>query len=180
MAEAQTDQPLVINTQYIRDLSFENPNAPEIYSALTENSPELGVNIDVATAQVHKRTFEVVLTMRVQATVADSTAFLIELDYAGLVTLGESVTETEAERLLVIETPRYLFPFARNVLASVTGEGGFPPLVVNPIDFEQFYRRHKDGKASTGGDKDADGDAEAPTGDDKDAGGNGKAMASEA
>jgi preprotein translocase subunit SecB len=161
MAEAQTDQPLVINTQYIRDLSFENPNAPEIYSALAEHSPELNVNIDVATAQVHKRTFEVVLTIRVQATVAEKVAFLIELDYAGLVTLGDSVAESEAERLLVIETPRYLFPFARNILASVTGEGGFPPLVVNPIDFEQFYRRHKDGEASTGAAENAGDDGEA-------------------
>ncbi|MFQ6018963.1 MAG: protein-export chaperone SecB [Kiloniellaceae bacterium] len=147
MADTQTDtqpdQLLVINTQYIKDLSFENPNAPKIYSALAERPPELNINIDVKSTPLHQRTFEVVLNMRIQATASEQTAFLVELDYAGMVTLAESVSAAEAEALLLIETPRHLFPFARSIVAAVTRDGGFPPLVVNPIDFEQFYRLHK-------------------------------------
>lgn len=143
MTEAPPEQPVVINTQYIKDLSFENPNAPGIYAAMSGRSPELQIALDVRPAQVTSRTYEVLLSLRVQATAEEKTAFLVELDYAGMVTLGESVPQSQVEPLLMIEVPRHLFPFARNTLAAITRDGGFPPLVVNPIDFEQFYQRHK-------------------------------------
>ncbi|MFQ5773809.1 MAG: protein-export chaperone SecB [Kiloniellaceae bacterium] len=149
MAETSGEQPLVINTQYIKDLSFENPNAPEVFAAFAETPPDVNVNIDVTSAHLGERTYEVVLSFRVGATTADQAAFLIELDYAGIATIADSVPEAELEPLLLSETPRHLFPFARSTLAAVTRDGGFPPLVVNPIDFEQFYLRHKKGTLRT-------------------------------
>ncbi len=137
------EQFLVINTQYVKDLSFENPNAPEVYATLSKAAPEIKVNIDVRSQRLQERTHEVVLRLKVEAIAAKQTAFLVELDYAGIVTLGESVTGADREALLMIEVPRHLFPFARSILAEATRDGAFPPLALNPIDFVQLYRTHK-------------------------------------
>ncbi len=90
-----------------------------------------------------QRTYEIVLTLRVSAMSGERAAFLVELDYAGVVTVADSVAEKDLEHLLFSETPRYLFPFARNILADVTRDAAFPPLIVNPIDFERYYQRTK-------------------------------------
>lgn len=165
MADQADEQPLIINYQYVKDLSFENPNSPAVFGTLTKTKLNLDVNIDVTPAPIRGRTFEIVLTMRVHANLEDKAAFLIELDYAAVATVAEGVAEADAERLLLAETPRHLFPFARSVLATVTRDGGFPPLVVNPIDFEQFYQRNKQNtlaaEAKAGPDAPAEPDAEA-------------------
>jgi preprotein translocase subunit SecB len=145
MAESPPERPLVIHSQYIKDLSFENPNAPEIFAALSEQGPALNITLDVQSRHLTERTYEIVLLLRVQATVQEKTTFLVELDYAGVVKVDNATAEADLEPLLMIEAPRYFFPFARNVLATITRDGGFPPLVINPIDFEQFYARHKKG-----------------------------------
>ena len=143
MAEIPSERPLVIHSQYIKDFSFENPNAPEIFGAMSEETPTLNITLDVQPRQLQERTYEIVLILRVQAEVQEKTTFLVELDYAGVAQVSDAIPEGEVEPLLMIETPRYFFPFARNVLATITRDGGFPPLVINPIDFEQFYERHK-------------------------------------
>ncbi len=149
MAEIPLERPLIIHSQYIKDFSFENPNAPEIFSALNEQGPALNITLDVQPRLLSERTYEIVLLLRVQAKVQEKTTFLIELDYAGVVKVADAVPESEMEPLLMIEAPRYFFPFARNVLATITRDGGFPPLVINPIDFEQFYARHKKNNQQT-------------------------------
>jgi preprotein translocase subunit SecB len=102
-----------------------------------------------------------VLTLRIGATIGEKTAFLAELDYAGIVQIGETVPEESLEPLLFSETPRFLYPFARAVLAKVTGDAAFPPLYVNPIDFSGFYRTNKVGAlAAVLGTSDAAPDAE--------------------
>ena len=165
MADQADDQPLILNYQYVKDLSFENPNSPAVFGTLTKSKLNLDVNLDVTPAHIRGRTYEIVLTMRVHATCDDKAAFLIELDYAAVATIAEGVAAADAERLLLAETPRHLFPFARSVLATVTRDGGFPPLVVNPIDFEQFYQRNKQNtlaaEAKAGPDAPAEPDAEA-------------------
>ena len=143
MAESPPIQPLIIHSQYIKDLSFENPNSPAVFATLGDRSPALEINLDVRPQHLRDRTYEILLALRVQAASEGATAFLVELDYAGVVSVAESVAAADMERLLMIEAPRYLFPFARNMLATVTRDGGFPPLVINPIDFEQFFERHK-------------------------------------
>ncbi|MFQ5467149.1 MAG: protein-export chaperone SecB [Kiloniellaceae bacterium] len=145
MADPQGEQSLVIHTQYIKDLSFENPNAPEVFAALVEHHPEVNVNIDVNARLLGERTYESAIALRVDATIDERAGFLIEMEYAGVVSIGATVPEDQIEPLVLAETPRFLFPFARATLADITRDGGFPPLVINPIDFEQFYRRHKVG-----------------------------------
>ncbi len=145
MDQTPPEQALVIMAQYIKDFSFENPNAPQVYQALSQKAPEIKVDVDVVPAVLDPRVFEVVLALRIGATIDGKTAFLVELDYAGIVQIGKSVPEAALESLLFSETPRFLYPFARSVLAKVTGDAGFPPLYVNPIDFEGFYRANKVG-----------------------------------
>ncbi len=147
MAETRSEPPLLIQAQYIKDLSFENPSAPDVYTAISNKPPDITVNIDVNPKPLNDRVYEVVLSFRITAMSGEQAAFLIELDYAGIVTVHTSVPDEEIEQLLLTEVPRYLFPFARSTLAEVTREGSFPPLVINPIDFEQFYHHRK--KSST-------------------------------
>ncbi len=133
---------LVLNTQYIKDLSFENPNAPMVYAEL-QKGPDIDVNIDVQVRHLRDRHYEVVLTLRVKASVKDKVAFLVELDFAGLASVGQQVPKPEIEHLMLVEVPRFLFPFARAVIGNVTRDGGFPPLLINPIDFEELYRNRQ-------------------------------------
>ncbi len=145
MDQTPPEQALMIMAQYIKDFSFETPNAPHVYQALSQGAPEIKVDVDVAATVLDKRVFEVVLSLRVGAAIGDKTAFLIELDYAAIVQLGSSVPEAALEQLLFSEAPCFLFPFARAVVAKATGDAAFPPLFVNPIDFEGFYRLNKIG-----------------------------------
>ena len=143
MAEEENEQPpITISMQYTKDLSFENPNAPMVYSELTKGAPDLTIDIDVQPAKVQDRTFEVVLTLQAKAMLGEKTAFLVELDYAGIVVIGEHVTKPEEiQYLVMVEAPRHLFPFARQILAEATRNGGFPPLVLNPVDFVALYKQ---------------------------------------
>jgi preprotein translocase subunit SecB len=141
-ADRQGDARLLLNTQYIKDLSFENPNAPLVYADL-QKGPDVDVNIDVQVRHLQDRLYEVVLTSRVRASLKDKVAFLIELDFAGLATVGHQVPQSEIEQLMLVEVPRFLFPFARSIIGNVTRDGGFPPLLINPIDFEELYRNRQ-------------------------------------
>ena len=141
-SDPQANSRLVLNTQYIKDLSFENPNAPQVYGEL-HKGPDIDVNIDVQVRHLRERLYEVVLTMRVKASVKDAVAFLVELDFAGLATVGQQIPEPEVEHMMLVEVPRFLFPFARAVIGDVTRDGGFPPLLINPIDFEELFRNRQ-------------------------------------
>ena len=129
---------LVIKTQYLKDLSFENPGAPAALT--TSESPRVGLNVDVNANKLAEKNFEVVLTLRAEAKREESTLFLSEVHYAGVFSLGD-VAEEHVQLLLLIEAPRLLFPFARAILASSIREGGFPPLSVQPIDFLALYQQ---------------------------------------
>ncbi len=137
---------LVLNTQYIKDLSFENPNAPLVYAEL-HKGPEIDVNIDVQVRHLRDRLYEVVLTTRVKAHFKDKVAFLVELDFGALATVGEQVPKPEIEHMMLVEVPRFLFPFARAGVGNATRDGGFPPLLINPIDFEELYRNRQQSAA---------------------------------
>ncbi|MBK1696877.1 protein-export chaperone SecB [Rhodovibrio salinarum] len=142
-AQQQPEQRgITIHTQYVKDLSFENPNAPQVYVNMKE-SPSAQVAIDVQGIRLQENTYEVVLNAEIKATVQDQTAFVIELKYGGLVTLSGEISDEQRETVLLIEVPRYLFPFARNVISDATREGGFPPLLINPVDFTRLYRDQK-------------------------------------
>jgi len=152
MAENETP-PLTMSTQYLKDLSFENPHAPAVYAAMSKGTPDLNITVDVSPAKLQDRTFEIALKLGAEAKIEGNAAFLCEIEYAGIATVAESLPEEGIEALIMVEGPRYLFPFARAILATATRDGGFPPLVLNPIDFALLYenrRAARDGAAENG------------------------------
>ncbi len=127
-----------IMAQYVRDLSFENPRAPE--SLRIEGKPAIDMGVEMNASGRPDGLFEVDLKLSVKATGDDKTAvFHVELVYGGLFALS-GVSPQDIEPLLLIECPRYLFPFARQIIAQATSDGGFyPPFMVDPIDFAAIY-----------------------------------------
>jgi len=134
-------QPLVINAQYTRDLSFEVSSAPGIFQLMQQTQPDIQLNIKVDSNKFEDpgNVFEVILLMEATAKVGDDIAFILELEYAGLFTLN--VPEEHLQPMVFIECPRLLFPFARNILAEVTRDGGFPPLMLGPVDFVAMFQK---------------------------------------
>ncbi|MEO1020623.1 MAG: protein-export chaperone SecB [Pseudomonadota bacterium] len=137
--ETANQQPprLSIVTQYIRDLSFENPGAQR---GQQQGRPQIQVRVEVRSQNVNEQNHEVTLDLNVEAKTGEDTVFLLELSYSGLFSLANIPNES-LQPLLLIECPRLLFPFARRVVADVTRDGGFPPLMIDPIDFVSLYRR---------------------------------------
>lgn len=134
-------QQLIINAQYIKDLSFENPRAPQ---SLIQPSaqPEVEINVDVKARNLGPELYEVVLTINATARAQGETVFLVELAYGSVVTVKNTTAEV-LPGLILVETPRIVFPFARAVIANATRDGGFPPLMINPIDFAELLRRQQ-------------------------------------
>ena len=137
--QAQDTRPqLGIRTQYIKDLSFENPSAAE-RPPEAERSPDIQVNVQVAVRRLEAPNFEVTLQITANARHQEKPVFLVELTYAGVFTLI-GIPQEALEPTLLVECPRLLFPFARRIVADVTRDGGFPPLLLGPIDFLALYR----------------------------------------
>jgi len=166
--EAAQPQPqLTINTQYVKDHSFENPNAPGIYGTMRSEKPDLNVSVEVTPEKLQDSVYEVVLSLHASAKIGETTAFLAELDYAAVVSLSEDLSDQLREQLVMIEVPRHLFPFARAILADDTRDGGFPPLLMAPIDFGQLYLNRKQAEATAA--------SETPAAETANGGGNGQA-----
>ncbi|HQT77171.1 MAG: protein-export chaperone SecB [Rhodospirillales bacterium 20-64-7] len=156
-AAGQQPQPLVVNIQYVKDLSFEVPGAPQIFSQL-RTQPQVSINLDVQARRVQEgqSVFEVAIMIRAEAhdsagptngqASAPATVFVAELTYAGIFTLS-GLPDNAIEPVLLVECPRILFPFARNILSDVTRDGGFPPVLLQPIDFVALWqaRRNQQG-----------------------------------
>jgi preprotein translocase subunit SecB len=156
----QTPQPLVVNIQYVKDLSFEVPGAPHIYSQL-KAQPQVSINLDVQARRVHEAqsVYEVAIIIKAEA--HDNSAqtngeaaspgpivFVAELTYAGVFTLT-GLPENAIEPVLLVECPRILFPFARNILSDVTRDGGFPPVLLQPIDFVALWQSRRNQAGAT-------------------------------
>ena len=132
--------PVVLNLQFTKDLSFEVPGAPEIYLNLRE-APRIDIALDVQARRLQEgqETYEISLQIRADAKTNDAkTAFIAELVYCGIFTLN-GVPAEMLEPVLLVECPRLLFPFARQIIADATRNGGFPPLMIDPIDFAQMF-----------------------------------------
>ncbi len=137
--QAAQGQSLAVNGQYIKDLSFEVPNAPAIYGEL-RGQPEIPIGIDIDATKLNEGVYEVVLRITVDATANGKKAFILELAYGGVFTL-QNIPAEHVQPVLLIECPRLLFPFARNIIAEMTRDGGFPPLMMQPVDFMALYRQ---------------------------------------
>ena len=126
-----------IVAQYVKDLSFENPKAPD--SLRIDGKPAIDMGVEMNAQGRPDGLFEVDLRLTIKATTDSMTVFNVELLYGGLFAL-HGVPEADIEPLLLIECPRYLFPFAREIVARATSDGGFyPPFMLDPIDFAGIY-----------------------------------------
>ena len=132
------DEPttMQINAQYIKDFSFENPNSPG--SLQPKSEPSVEVNVDVQAVPLSDHVYEVSLTTSITGRDETQTLFIIELVYAGIFTF-QGETDDNIQPGLLIDCPQLLFPFARSIISSVTQNGGFPPLLLQPVNFAQLY-----------------------------------------
>ena len=127
--------------QFIRDLSFENPHAPDSLQ-LGSNSPQMDVGVEMNARARQDGLFEVDLKLTASAQRDGSAVFHCELLYGGLFQIT-GVPESEMELVLMTECPRFLFPFARQIVAEMSAQGGFPPFMLDPIDFMSIYMTQK-------------------------------------
>lgn len=136
---AETDQKFEIQKIYLKDVSFENPVSPKIF---TEKwNPQTDVHIQSETAKLGEHIFEVCITVQVTATQEESTAFLVEVKQAGIF-LIKNFEKDQHNQLLGSHCPNVLFPFVRESIAELVSKGGFPQLLLNPVNFEILYQQH--------------------------------------
>ncbi len=144
--------PIRFMGQYIKDLSFEVPNAPEIFNALRQKAPEIPITIDTAVNHVNADVFESALSVTLKAEVDGKTAFILELVYGCLVEVNsKAIAEEHIHPILHIEVPRHIFPFVRQIVGDLTAAGGFPPLLMQIVDFNEIYRRKAEALAKSNG-----------------------------
>ena len=136
----------LINAQYLKDLSFENPKAPNSLRQLSgEKAPKFQIDANVSSRALTdhgKDIFEVVLSIKSVTKTAESTLFIVEGVYCGIFTI-ENASKDILDKILLIECPKFLFPFLRSIIATCTREAGFPPLMIAPLDFVGMYEKRK-------------------------------------
>ena len=130
---------LSILVQYSKDFSFENPNAPQSLMQ-QQQQPQIGIQINVNPRQMTNTDFEVELKLEGKAEHSGNVLFAFDLNYAGVFRLM-NIPQENLGPLLMIECPRLLFPFAREIISNAISNGGFPPLMLNPVDFVGLYQR---------------------------------------
>ncbi len=133
---ADTLPALGIITQYVKDLSVENPSAPDAFQ--WPEPPHIDVQFNIAADPMGTDVHEVTLKLTITASSERGTMYIVDLAYCGLIGM-RNVPEDQAHAFLYAEGPRLLFPFARSIVASAVREAGFPPLMVDPVDFNGLY-----------------------------------------
>ncbi len=138
----QVGDGLAILAQYVRDISFENPNAPESLRT-GKRAPEMDINIGMDARKIEDENipnmYEVVLNARAEAKRGDEIVFIAEVFYGVTVAIGDSIPVENHHPVLLIEMPRQVFPYVRQILSDLTTQGGYPPLLLNPVDFQALY-----------------------------------------
>tara|TARA_R110000782_G_scaffold117364_3_gene207664 strand:+ start:89921 stop:90421 length:501 start_codon:yes stop_codon:yes gene_type:complete len=145
---ADTQPAIGLITQYVKDLSFENPNAPAVYQ--WQEQPDIDVQFNISSEKPGEDVYEVALKIEVKAKASQGTAFAVDLLYGALFGI-RNVPEDQIQPFLYAEAPRLLFPFARRVLADAVRDGGFPPLMLDPIDFNGLYMQQLQARAAEQG-----------------------------
>ena len=140
-APQEKSLPVMIHAQYIKDMSFENPLAPDSLR-VGQNKPEMDIDISMESTPIEddkiKNLYEVVLNLSATAKREGEVAFIAELAYGVTVSLGD-LPEDQHHPFLLIEVPRQAVPFARQILGTITQQGGYAPLLLNPVDFQAMY-----------------------------------------
>ncbi len=132
--------PIQFLGQYIKDLSFEAPHTPDIFQELRETAPDIPIAIDVSVRELKESQYEVTLSVHVEATSGEKSVFILEVDYACVVKIGD-IGDEHVRPILMIEVPRQMYPFVRQIIADLTVQGGFPPLMLQLVDFIDLYRQ---------------------------------------
>ncbi len=143
---APKQAPLTIHAQYIKDLSFENPNAPATLLP-GQPVPEMSVNVNMDARSIdpvskNGKSYEVAMMIEATAKRGETVVFMAQLEYAVVCSMAEDVPEKHHHPLLMVEAPKLAFPFVRQILADLTGQAGYLPLLLNPVDFEGMYKAH--------------------------------------
>ncbi|HEY0623789.1 protein-export chaperone SecB [Sphingomonas sp.] len=144
---ADTAPSVGVISQYVKDFSFENPNSPAVYQM--QGQPQFDVQFNIGSGEVGQDVYEVVLKIDVRAENEGQVAFVVDLSYAGLFA-ARNIPAEHLQPFLLGEAPRLLFPFARRVLADAVRDGGFPPLMLEPIDFNGLYYQQLEARAAEG------------------------------
>ena len=129
---------VMIHAQYVKDLSFENPNAVVAHLEASEQ-PQVEIGVNVNADKLNETQFEVRLNITAKASTEERALFLVDLTYAAIVSVSEA-SDDEINPLVMIEGPRLIFPFARSIISNMTRDGGFMPLNLQPVDFVAVYR----------------------------------------
>ena len=149
-APAENKAPAInVLAQYAKDLSFENPNAPRSL-APRETSPQIEINVNVNARKVGDTDFEVELAIEGSAKDGETLIFRVDLSYGGVFRVV-NIPEDQIHPVVMIECPRLLFPFARQIVAEAVRNGGFPPLMIDPVDFAALYRARAEEAQRQGG-----------------------------
>ncbi len=131
--------------QYLKDLSFENPKAPDSLQGPGEN-PNLQIDFNVGVKKLKDNVYESAINFKGHATNEDGSIYILEAVYAGAFEI-KNLPEDSLEPLLLINCPSILYPFLRRLIADITREGGFPPLLLDPIDFAGLYKQRQEEKS---------------------------------
>jgi preprotein translocase subunit SecB len=142
--QATPQQQVAIHNVYLKDASFESPNSPAVFQQNAQ--PTIEVNLGINTAPMAEDTHEVTLSVTVTAKTEQHTAFLVEIQQAGIFTV-RGFDDGDAGAVLGIYCPNALFPYAREAVSSLVSKGGFPPLLLEPVNFEALYAQHVQSQA---------------------------------
>ena len=137
-SSSYTQEQIRVHAQYVKDLSFESPAAPDCF-VKTLGQPDVQIGVNVTAKRVNETLFEVELILTATAKVEEKILFVAEISYAGLMS-ATNISDDNVQALMMIEGPRLLFPFARAIMSDTTRDGGFLPLNLNPIDFFALYQ----------------------------------------
>ncbi len=148
-ANGQTHTPqLVLQKIYVKDVSFEAPNAPQVYQEVNENEqPQVQLNLAQKASDLGNDLFEVVLSLTLTCTIGTRTAYLAEVQQAGLFGIA-GFEDAERDSIIGSYCPNLLFPYARQMVSSLVLEGGFPPFLLQPINFDALYAEQRRRQAS--------------------------------
>jgi preprotein translocase subunit SecB len=135
----EVQQAFVIQKIYTKDVSFESPNTPAIFAS--EFQPELGIDLNVESSGLEEGIYHVVVRVTATTKVGDNTAFLCEVEQAGIFTLT-GFNDAELSYMLGVQCPNVLFPYARETVSDLVTRGGFPQLLLEPVNFEMMYHEH--------------------------------------
>ena len=138
MTEQAEPVQITVNVQYVKDFSFESPHAPHIFGPSTA-APTINMGVNAQTRNLAPNTYEVLLMLKMEASLENKTAFIAELSYGGVFSIP-NMPEDQLKMFLLVEGPRLLFPFARSIIANAVRDGGFPQMLINPIDFLTLYQ----------------------------------------